>query len=93
MNIDTIITLSDNSKYLLLDKTSIDDKNYFYAVGVNDDLSSVVKEFIFIEEIKRENRTFIKKVEDQQIKEFLLTVFTKNYIDYVEKIENGEEKF
>lgn len=93
MNVDTIITLSNNSKYLLLDKTSIEDKNYFYAIGVKDDLETVTREYIFIEEIQRDGKTFIKKVEDKETKEFLLTVFTNNYIDYAEKIENGEEKF
>lgn len=93
MNVDTIITLSNNSKYLLLDKTSIEDKNYFYAIGVKDDLETVTREYIFIEEIKRDGKTFIKKVEDKETKEFLLTVFTNNYIDYAEKIETGEEEF
>ena len=93
MKTDTIITLSNNSKYLLLDKTSIEDKNYFYAIGVKEDSSSITNEYIFIEEIQRDNKYFIKKVEDQQIKDFLLTIFTKNYIEYAEKIENSKEKF
>ena len=93
MKVDTIITLSNNSKYLLIDETSIEDKNYFYAIGVKDDLETVTGEYIFVEEIQRDNKTFIKKVEDKQIKDFLLTIFTKNYIEYVEKIKNGEEEF
>lgn len=93
MKVDTIITLSNNAKYLLLDETSIEDKNYFYAVGVNNDLSSATSEYIFIEEVKKEGKTFIKIVEDNTIKDFLLTVFTNNYIDYAEKLQNGEEEF
>lgn len=93
MKVDTIITLANNLKYLLLDETSIEDKKYFYAVGIEPDLSSVTKEYIFIEEVTRDGKTFIKKVEEQETKEFLLTVFTKNYIDYAEKIESGEEQF
>ena len=90
MNIDTIITLSDNSKYWLLDKTSIEDKTYFYAVAVKDDLSSVYKEFIFIEELKKDGKIFIKKVEDQEVKDFLLTIFTKEYVESIEDLESNE---
>lgn len=93
MKLDTIITLSNNLKYILLDKTSIGDKNYFYAAGVKDDLSTIKSEYIFIEEIQKDGKTFVKEVQDVNTKDYLLTVFTKNYIDYAEKIEAKEEQF
>jgi len=93
MKVDTIIKLTNNSKYLLLDETLIENKKYFYAVKIGNDSLSVTKEYIFIEEIQKNGKLFVKKVEDKTTNEFLLTVFTKNYTDYVERLELGEEKF
>ena len=92
MKIDTIITLSNNSKYLLMDKTMIEDTSYFYAARVNNDSTAVTSEYIFLEERKKEAKTFVKIVEDPQLKEFLLTVYNNNNIDYAEKLENSKEE-
>lgn len=93
MSIDTIIDLDNNLHYLLLDTTNIEDRKFFYAVGVKDDMSDVTDEYIFLEELNRDGKTFVKKVQDKEINDFLLTVFTMNYMDYVNKINNGEEEF
>lgn len=93
MKIDTIIKLANNLKYLLLDETLIENKKYFYAVKLGDDELSLTKDYIFIEEIQKDGKVFVKKVSDKTTMEFLLTVFSKNYIDYTEKIEDGKENF
>ncbi|MBQ7141063.1 MAG: hypothetical protein IJO32_06140 [Bacilli bacterium] len=93
MIVDTVIDLDNNKHYLLLDETMIEDKKYFFAVGVKEDLSSPTNEYVFIEEITKNGKLYAKEVKDKKISDFLLTIFTKNYVEYVEKIEAGEEEF
>jgi len=93
MKIDTIIDLDNNKHYLLLDETMVEDKKYFYAVGIKEDLSAPTEEYVFIEEVRKNDKLYAKMVNDDTLKLFLTTIFTKNYLELAESIEAGEEEF
>ena len=40
MTIDSIIDLDDNTHYLLLDETKIENRKLFYAIGLTDDCNN-----------------------------------------------------
>ncbi len=84
MNVDTIIDLDNNLHYLLLDTTNIENRKFFYAVGIKADMSDITNEYIFLEEFNDNGKITVQKVQDEKIKEFLVTAFTMNYLDYAE---------
>lgn len=84
MSVDQIITLDNNNDYLLLDETTLDDKKYFYAVGV-DKNEDPTNEYVVIEEIKKDGKIFIKKVTDKDMLNLLITLFTMNYTESVDE--------
>ena len=86
MEIDNIITLSNNKEYLLLDKTDNNGKNYFYAVGIDENGNTKENEYVFFEEIKENNDILAKEVKDKDVINLLLTIFTNNYTELVEEI-------
>lgn len=85
MTKDIIITLDNNDDYLLLDETIIDNKKYFFAVGVSKENESPNNEYIFIEEVQRGEKIFAKKVMDEELSKLLLTIFTTNHLESVEE--------
>lgn len=78
MKLDHVITLEDNKKYLLLDKTELDNKNYFYAVEVAEIDSEPTENYIFLEEIIENNEVYVEPVEDEETKAALLVIFMNN---------------
>jgi hypothetical protein len=85
MKEDTIITLDNNLEYALLEKLTLDEKNYYYAAGVKDD-EVPTGEYIFIEEVSQDGKTFIKKVKDEELMKKLVTIVSKEYVDAVESL-------
>ncbi len=91
MTKDIIITLDNDKEYYLLDETILDNKKYFYAVGV-DKNEEPTKEYIVLEEIQKGEKIFIKKVKDKEMLKLLVTLFTNNYLSETEKLEENESE-
>ena len=85
MEIDTIITLDDNSVYALLDETIIDERKYFFAVKL-DNKNNPTTEYEIFECIIENGETYMELVSDNEFKESILVDFTNNYIKMVENI-------
>lgn len=86
MSEDTIITLDNDLEYALLEKLNLENKTYYYAAGVKGE-EEPTGEYIFIEEIHRDDKIFVKKVSDEETIKKLLTIVTKEYLDAVESLE------
>jgi len=89
MEIDTIITLEDNEKFLLLDKVELENANYFLALKLTDDEQPTKQYEIFEEEIE-DGDSYMSIVEDKNIKEALMVNFTLNYEEYIENYQEEE---
>ena len=89
MEKDTIITLEDNEKYVLLDKVELENANYFLALQLTEDEQPTRHYEIFEEEIE-DGESYMDIVEDQTLKETLMVNFTLNYEEYIENYK-GEE--
>ena len=67
VQINSIITLSNNEKYMVLNETVYENNHYLWVMGVDDNheiLSSKVA--IFKEEIEN-NETYVSKVLDSKL--------------------------
>ena len=78
--VDKIIELDNNQKYLILDETTVDNKKYYYALGL-DENEQIANNYLFFEELEKE-KTIIP-VKNSEVKDMLLTTFTINYLDKV----------
>ena len=87
MKIGQIITLDDNEKYLLLLDTIQEGHKFFYANKLNQNEENT-NDYEIFEEVKEDNDTFMEIVEDEEVKNFLINVFTVDMIDVVSKYED-----
>ena len=83
-----IITLDDNSKYLLLMDTNQEGHKFFYANKLTEDEKTTAEYEIF-EEVVENGETFMDLVLDEDIKEYLNTVFTTDLLETALEIEKG----
>jgi len=90
MEKDTIITLEDNEKFVLLDKVELENANYFLALKLNEDEQPTKEYEIFEEEIE-DGDSYMTIVEDPTLKEALMVNFTLNYEEYVENYKGEDE--
>lgn len=80
MDINTIITLEDKSKYVLLDKVIKNKKKYFFAIKLDEEDNPTTEYEIF--ELEKNNKeTFMNVVEDIELRENIFVEFTNNYIN------------
>ena len=80
--VDKIVELENNRKYVLLDEKKLDDCKYYFGLRL-DKKEEPTNNYLFFEETKYGNETYLAPVEDEQIKNVLLTAFTINYVDKV----------
>lgn len=83
MEKDTIITLEDNEKFVLLDEVKLENGKYFLALKLTEDEQPTKKYEIFEEEIE-DGESYMSIVEDANLKEALMVNFTLNYEEYIE---------
>jgi len=80
MDINTIITLEDKSKYVLLDKITKNKKKYFFAIKLDQEENPTTEYEIF--ELEKSNKdTYMDIVEDIELKDDIFLEFTNNYIN------------
>lgn len=84
-----IITLEDNEKYLLLLDTVQEGHKFFYANKLTAD-EKTTSEFEIFEETIEDDGSYMDVVEDKEVKEFLLKVFTVDMMETANKINSGE---
>ena len=87
MSVDTIITLNNDKEYALLERLELDGSIYFFAGGI-DGNEETTGEYIFLEEINKDGKTFVKIVEDEELINKLTAITTKEYLEATESLED-----
>lgn len=80
--VDKIVELENNKKYVLLDEKELDNTKYYFGLRLNEK-EEPANNYLFFEELKEGNDTFLTPIEDENVKGLLLTAFTVNYLDKV----------
>ena len=78
--VDSIVELENNNKYVLLDNKELNNVNYYYGLRL-DEKEEPTNNYLFFEETKDGDDTYLAPVDDEDLKGLLLTVFTINYLD------------
>lgn len=74
MREDTVITLEDGKKYLLLLESETTKESYFLAVVLDND-ENPTNNYAVLEEVTKNDKTFVKKVKNVVILNQLLNDF------------------
>ena len=90
MEKDTIITLEDNEKYVLLDEVELESGKYFMALQLTEDEQPTRHYEIFAEDIE-DGESYMTIVDDENLKEAWMVNFTLNYEEYIENYKGDEQ--
>ena len=80
--VDQIVELENNNSYVLLDETLLNGVKYYFGLRL-DKNEEPTNNYLFFEETKEGNDTFLAPVEDINEKKLLTTAFTVNYLDKI----------
>lgn len=69
--INKIMTLADGKKYIILNQAIYKETNYFFVVRVSEDLANIEEEFRIIEEVKKDDKRYIRDVKDEKMIQLL----------------------
>ena len=80
--VDKIVELENNKSYAILDETILDNNKYYFGLRLtnNDELTN---NYLFFEELKEGNDTYLTPISEKNMKGLLLTAFTVNFLDKV----------
>ncbi len=80
--VDKIVELENDKKYVILDGKKLNDTDYYFGLRL-DENEEPTNNYLFFEETKVGEDTYLAPVEDEEMKGLLLTTFTVNYLDKV----------
>lgn len=80
--VDKIVELENNKSYVILDETLLNSVKYYFGLRLNEN-EEPTNNYLFFEESKEGENTFLTPVEDDDMKGLLLTTFTVNFLDKV----------
>ena len=69
--INKIMTLTDGKKYIILNQAIYKETNYLFVVRVSEDLTNIEEEFRIIEEVKKDDKRYIRDVKDEKMIQLL----------------------
>lgn len=78
--LDKIVELENDKCYAILDETLLNNAKYYFGLRL-DDNDEPTNNYLFFEEEKDDNDTFLIPINDKNMKEILLTAFTVNFLD------------
>ena len=83
MSEEVILTLSNGKKYKILTETKLEGKKYSFAVILNED-ESETEDYCFFEHVVYVDKEKIKLIQDKELQEQLLVLFSAKYCEYAE---------
>lgn len=92
MEKDTIITLEDETQYVLLDETVVEGTKYFFAVKLDKKTGNPTTEYEVFEEEVEDGETYMTNLEESDFKQAILIDFTNNYMHMVGDLMEESEK-
>lgn len=89
MKTDTVITLKNQKKYLLLLESELDLDGYFLGVEL-DSKNEPTNTYIVLQDIEKDNKHFVKKIDDPSILNQLLQDYQLQYEENYEEDDQAE---
>lgn len=89
MMLDTIVELEGNKKFYIIDETLQNDKKYFLATKLDENEEMTSESTIFEENVVGED-TYLKEVTDEEIKKYILSVFTTTLINEIDETKKED---
>jgi len=81
IEIDKMITLENDEKYIVLENVLYNDQNYYYIARVNDDETDIKEEYKIIKGVNNDEDLFIEEVIDEEDLKILLPLFLEKMPD------------
>ena len=75
LSINTIITLENNEKFVVLNETFYDGSKYFMVMGIDDDKQIIATKVAIFKEVVESIDTYIVKVTEPELLSKLTTIF------------------
>lgn len=85
-----VVTLDDNSQYILINETELNEKKYFSAMQLDESGKFDKDSLIFFEHIVENDEDFLEDVEDEETKQ-ILAIHNLEYLASQED-ENFDDK-
>ena len=80
--VDKIVELENEKSYVILDETILNNIKYYFGLRLTEN-EEPTNNYLFFEESKEGDETFLTPVEEDEMKGILLTSFTINFLDKV----------
>lgn len=80
--INKIVELENDKTYVILEKQELNNRIFYYGVRL-DEKEEPTNNYLFFEEFKSEEDTYLEPITDEELRGFLLTVFTIKFLDSV----------
>lgn len=75
LSINTIITLENNEKFVVLNETFYDGSKYFMVMGIDDNKQIIATKVAIFKEVVESIDTYIVKVTEPELLSKLTTIF------------------
>ena len=85
MEKNTMITLEDNTTYVLIDETEYEGKKYFFAIRIENETNNPTTDYEVFEEEIENNEVYMNTLEDSPLKQTILINFTNSYMKELNK--------
>ena len=67
IKINTIITLSNQERYMVLNETTYQNEKYFLVMGIDEKKEMIQSKVAIFKEIKEQEKLFVEKVEEPKL--------------------------
>ncbi len=67
ISVNTIITLSNKERYMVLNETSFEMNHYFLVMGIDENKEIIQSRVAIFKEIKENDLIYVEKVEDPKL--------------------------
>lgn len=64
---NTIITLSNNERYMVLNETKYEGNRYFLVMGIDENKEMIQSKVAILKEVIENKETYVEKVEDSSL--------------------------
>lgn len=80
--VDKIVELENNRSYVILDEALLKDNKYYFGVRLNEN-EEPTNNYLFFEETIDNDDIYLTPIEEDSVKNVLLSLFTINFLEKV----------
>ncbi len=67
IKINTIITLSNNERFMVLNETMYEENKYFLVMGIDEQKEIISSKVAIVKEVIQNKEVFVEKIEDSEL--------------------------